>query len=631
MANPIPLQVGIKTGCPWSAVNFVLAINQWLNWLCNCAPLNIISPNPVQGYADDVVIASRQEGVINTMLTRTDSFLEWSGLEVKDSKCAVFYERRSGGNRWYQSKSDSIPVFTINNKPLRVYARHETYTYLGHKFNVAGEWKDQVDDITSEYSTRLDLIDASPLPLIMKLEAIRQIALAKVQHLFSNVHIPRKALREMNDKTVRLVRQWTGLNSHSTRDIIFHSKQEGGLGVPNFEWTYFATRLGHLLNMLNSDDQYVRELARGSLFIDLKRRKVPLARGSDPNFLGFKTKPSGKLDSRSPGFGVWSDWPDLNDLCGWCEVALEWAGSNSEAVNVSEEVISDPSISVKATINICGVVHQLPLTNARGHLMRALQQRQQQHWTGLKLQGKLACLPAADHSVSHAVFKSVALDESIVIFTVKARLQVLPTKLNLSIWLPDSHAPHCIHHGQEQITETMAHILNGCHAYKGLYIYRHDRLVDLISKDISSIFGSLISLFKHFIVKPSMFNLCNDDSDVFLNIPANTPDVVVVNEHRREVFVLEVGCTFDHSLEEAFLTKIMKYQQLVQTISQLGYRCQLLVFIFGSLGHVHKLVVRGLQMAGLPKRRAKQLARYCSISTIIGSRSIWRRRCFLYP
>ena len=37
------------------------------------------------------------------------------------------------------------------------------------------------------------------------------------------------------------------------------------------------------------------------------------------------------------------------------------------------------------------------------------------------------------------------------------------------------------------------------------------------------------------------------------------------------------------------------------------------------MGHVHKLVVRGLQIAGLLKRRAKQLAKYCSVSAIIGS------------
>ncbi len=108
-------------------------------------------------------------------------------------------------------------------------------------------------------------------------------------------------------------------------------------------------------------------------------------------------------------------------------------------------------------------------------------------------------------------------------------------------------------------------------------------------------------LSEHATVKPSMFSLCNNDA-VFSNVTANTPAVVVVSESHREVFVLEVGCTFDYSLEEAFLTKVLKYQQLEQTFSQLGYKCKLLVFIFGSLGHVHKSVVRGFQMASLSKR-----------------------------
>ena len=68
--------------------------------------------------------------------------------------------------------------------------------------------------------------------------------------------------------------------------------------------------------------------------------------------------------------------------------------------------------------------------------------------------------------------------------------------------------------------------------------------------------------------------------------------------------ILEVACTFDHSLEETFLTKVLKYQRLKDAIIQLGYKCKLLVFIFGSLGNVHESVVRGLQIAGMPKQRA---------------------------
>jgi hypothetical protein len=40
---------------------------------------------------------------------------------------------------------------------------------------------------------------------------------------------------------------------------------------------------------------------------------------------------------------------------------------------------------------------------------------------------------------------------------------------------------------------------------------------------------------------------------------------------------------------------------------------------FGSLGHVHRLAVRVLQIVGLPKTKAKLLARYSSVSAVVGS------------
>jgi hypothetical protein len=629
LTDPVPLQVGIKTGCPWSAINFVLAINQWIRWLCDCAPPNVISPNPIQGYADDVQLASREESVIKDMLSRTDTFLDWSGLEIKQSKCAVLYQRRSGGNRWYKSKTDRDPEFSINSEPIRVYDLHETYTYLGHKFNVAGEWKKQVEYMVTEFTTRLDLIDVSPLPLLMKLEAIRQVALSRIQHLFSNVHLACKTLRELNNQVVSVVRKWFGLNTHTTRDIIFQPKQEGGLGVPNVEWIYNATRLSHLTNMLNSDDRTVRELARSSLFLDMKRRKVPLAGEGEPSFLGFRRKPNNKMDSHSAGFGVSSDWPDLNDLCVRAGVSLDWVKSDSDTVMVSEDVITDCTISVRVTVN--DTEHHVSPAHTRRYLLGLEQQRQQQHWTGLKLQGKLACIPTADHTVSHTIFKNYAVDEDILTFAVKARLQVLPTRLNLSLWYPNRFPPHCLHHDNSTI-ESLSHILNGCHVYKGMYISRHDRIVDLLVKNMLLYTPpSSVKVYTHSRVSSDMFTLCNNEVDYFSNVTANTPDVIVVDEVSREVTILEVSCTFDYSLEEAFLAKVTKYQLLRNEIAQLGYTCKLLVFIFGSLGHVHRLVIRGLQMAGIPKPKAKALAKFCSISVLIGSRHIWRRRCFLYP
>ena len=84
----------------------------------------------------------------------------------------------------------------------------KTYPYFGHKLNIAGDWKEQVTEFCQEYIHRITLIDSAPFPVHLKIEAIKQIALAKIQHLFHNVHISQQNLTTMNNKTVNLVRKW---------------------------------------------------------------------------------------------------------------------------------------------------------------------------------------------------------------------------------------------------------------------------------------------------------------------------------------------------------------------------------------------------------------------------------------
>ncbi len=60
--------------------------------------------------------------------------------------------------------------------------------------------------------------------------------------------------------------------------------------------------------------------------------------GEEDSFLGFKRKTNGKLDGRAQGFGVSSDWPDLNDLCWRTGTELKWT-SHSQPVEVPDAVI----------------------------------------------------------------------------------------------------------------------------------------------------------------------------------------------------------------------------------------------------------------------------------------------------
>ena len=77
--------------------------------------------------------------------------------------------------------------------------------------------------------------------------------------------------------------------------------------------------------------------------------------------------------------------------------------------------------------------------------------------------------------------------------------------------------------------------------------------------------------------------------------------------------VLQAGCVFDLYMDIAFCNTLTKYQSLVANINELGYKCRLVILIFGRLGHVPKLTVTGLRLAGLPKKRARQLAKLCNV------------------
>ena len=163
--------------------------------------------------------------------------------------------------------------------------------------------------------------------------------------------------------------------------------------------------------------------------------------------------------------------------------------------------------------------------------------------------------------------------------------------------------------------------------YKRLYTARHDRIVDLTASTVKDVFPENVTMYKHSRIMPEWFS---SSIDVFLNIP-NTPDVVFLDGDRRELLLLEIGCVHDLYMDMAFNDKILKYQPILAKLSDLGYQCKLVVLIFGSLGLVHNLVFSGLRLAGLSSRKSKQLAKFCSISAVIGSLAVWRRRCFFVP
>ena len=153
-----------------------------------------------------------------------------------------------------------------------------------------------------------------------------------------------------------------------------------------------------------------------------------------------------------------------------------------------------------------------------------------------------------------------------------------------------------------------------------MYQARHNRIVILIHRNLPRRDSSRV--LKDSIISPQLFQSANSFTST-----ATRPDLTVINEEERKVFLVEIAVPFDAHIDTCYEKKIEKYIQLCHDITALGYRCWVISIVIGSLGTVHRRVVSGLQLLGCPRYSSKWLARYLSISAALGSFQVWQRRC----
>ena len=103
---------GTKTEDPLSAIIFIIVIDCIFEPAINVALFHqniqnemLLNPLPVKEYADDIAIATHNEITTQEMIHASEPIMHRANLDIKASKCTVFYERCSGNN-WYKGKHD---------------------------------------------------------------------------------------------------------------------------------------------------------------------------------------------------------------------------------------------------------------------------------------------------------------------------------------------------------------------------------------------------------------------------------------------------------------------------------------------------------------------------------------------
>ena len=198
LTQKIYITRGTKTGDPLSVLIFLVIVDKVLKPAFSHAlvGMNIeneknIRPIRIQAYADDIAMVAYDLELLKEMIIKCEPLFDQDGLKVKESKCGLFYERRSGNN-WYKGKGDKKPAIKVQGETIATYKRSESYKYLGKSFTKAGEDEKRVQNFIEEFKDIIDKIKEYTLPIPLKLSAFNNMALAKISHHFENTKIEEK-------------------------------------------------------------------------------------------------------------------------------------------------------------------------------------------------------------------------------------------------------------------------------------------------------------------------------------------------------------------------------------------------------------------------------------------------------
>ena len=105
------------------------------------------------------------------------------------------------------------------------------------------------------------------------------------------------------------------LNKSSTRSFTFSPRFQKGFDIHNPSALYCAKHLSFIFPVFDNDEDNVRERARSSLSLHMRKRKVPQAPATESSFAGFQGTEAGILVKNSKVTWPRSSCVHLKELC----------------------------------------------------------------------------------------------------------------------------------------------------------------------------------------------------------------------------------------------------------------------------------------------------------------------------
>lgn len=233
-SQPFSLHRGCRQGCPLSALLFTLSLEplaQALRQSQAITPITIQnSRNHISLYADDIILfLSNLNQSVPHVLQLFNKFGNMSGYKIN----------------WDKSSLMPLNKFTKESTPPSGLTFTTSFTYLGIEIldSVAKTVQSSFNKIIQKVKSNLDRWNTLQISLQARVNIVKMSILPQFNFLFLMLPFspPPNFFKEANSLISKFI--WSGKRARISSSVLQHTKRQGGLGLPNLEFYFWAFQI----------------------------------------------------------------------------------------------------------------------------------------------------------------------------------------------------------------------------------------------------------------------------------------------------------------------------------------------------------------------------------------------------
>ena len=229
-----------------------------------------------------------------------------------------------------------------------------------------------------------------------------------------------------------------------------------------------------------------------------------------------------------------------------------------------------------------------------------------------------------------SIIYGVPKGKGVMAFAMRSSTNTLATPDNVKRWkkVVSDSCQMCRQPGRPPAKATLHHQLNHCSAFLGeteRYTWRHDSVAQYIAETLKENLPEQMSLYADL----EGYKVCGGTIPPTIVQTSSRPDIVIVDNRNRTVWMLELTVSFESNFEAANRRKKERHSSLAADIEDENFQCNNLPFEIGSRGHIssdNKSTLVLMHQLCQPKESLSKFIRNISKISLLASYSIYLSR-----